>query len=108
VTAVIRSETELVFSGFRTQLFHPGDLDNVKKIQAGYKVQPLSAFLGLPAPKAAPAIDFIGPLTPDAQKNLPAFFIILNFVLKFCPAVPSETALSERFAKDRRRRGEDL
>ena len=28
---------------YRTQLFNPADIDNVKKIQAGYKVQPLSA-----------------------------------------------------------------
>ena len=41
---------------YRTQLFNPEDMDNVKKIQAGYKVQPLSAFLGKPAPPAAPAI----------------------------------------------------
>ena len=46
VKKVFRSETELVLAVYRTQLFNPGDLDNVKKIQAGYKVQPLSAFLG--------------------------------------------------------------
>jgi hypothetical protein len=36
---------------YRVQLFDPVDLDNVKKIQAGFKVQPLSAFLGTPAPR---------------------------------------------------------
>ena len=46
VKKVIRSETEFVLALYRTQLFNPGDLDNVKKVQAGYKVQPLSAFLG--------------------------------------------------------------
>jgi hypothetical protein len=71
----------------------------VKKVQAGYKAQPLSAFLGQPAPPAAPTIDFIKPLTPAAQKTSPEFFNVLNFVLKFCPTVPSETALMERFAK---------
>ena len=54
VNKVIRSETELVLAAYRTQLFNPGDLDNVKKVQAGYKAQPLSAFLGQPAPAAAP------------------------------------------------------
>jgi len=44
----------------------------VKKVQAGYKVQPLSAFLGQPAPKAAPAIDFIKPLSPAEEKDLAA------------------------------------
>jgi hypothetical protein len=99
VKKVIRSETDLVIAAYRTQLFNPGDLDNVKKVQAGYKAQPLSAFLGTAAPKAAPAIDFIKPLTPAMQKTSPEFFNILNFVLKFCPTVPSETALMERFAK---------
>ena len=56
VQKVIRSETEYVLAGYRTQLFNPGDLDNVKKIQAGYKAQPISAFLGQPAPKPAPPI----------------------------------------------------
>ena len=41
ITKVIRSETELVLAVYRTQLFNPGDLENVKAIQAGYKVQPL-------------------------------------------------------------------
>jgi hypothetical protein len=99
VKEVIRSETEFVFAGFRTQLFDPGDLDNVKKVQAGYKAQTLSAFLGTAAPKAAQVIDFIKPLTPAEQKTSPQFFNILNFVLQFCPANPSETELMARFAK---------
>jgi len=96
---VIRSETEFVLAVYRTQLFNPGDLDNVKKVQAGYKAQTLSAFLGTAAPKAAPVIDFIKPLTPAEEKTSPQFFNILNFVLQFCPTVPSEKALMARFAK---------
>jgi hypothetical protein len=99
VAKVLRSETELVFVGYRTQLFSPGDIENVKKVQAGYKVQSLSAFLGQPTPKAEPAIDFIKPLTPEQQKTSVDFFNILNFVLQFCPTVPSETGLMERFSK---------
>jgi hypothetical protein len=99
VKKVIRAETELVLAPYRTQLFNPGDIDNVKKIQAGYKVQTLSAFLGQPAPKAAPAIDFIQPLTPDTQKTSPEFYNILNFILQFCPTHPSEKNLMARFAK---------
>jgi hypothetical protein len=99
VKKVIRSETEFVFAAYRTQLFDPADLDNVKKVQAGYKAQPLSAFLGQPAPKAAPAIDFVRPLTPEAQKTAPEFYDILNFVLQFCPTNPSEKDLMARFAK---------
>ena len=99
VKKVIRSETDFVFALYRTQLFYPGDLDNVKKVQAGYKAQTLSAFLGTPAPKAAAVIDFIKPLPPEAEKTSPEFFNILNFVLRFCPTNPSETQLMARFAK---------
>ncbi|MFO7688181.1 MAG: DUF1254 domain-containing protein [Desulfobacterales bacterium] len=98
VTKVIRSETELAPAIYRTQLFNPGDLDKVKAIQADYKAQSLSAFLGQPAPKPAPTIDFIKPLTPETQKSSPEFFNVLNFVLKFCPTVPSEKELMARFA----------
>lgn len=99
IDKVFRSETELAFPGFRTQLFNPGDIDNVKKVQAGYKVETLSAFLGTTPPEAAPAIEFIKPLSPAEQKTSPEFFNILNFVLQFCPTVPSETELMARFAK---------
>jgi hypothetical protein len=99
VKKVLHSETELVILVYRTQLFEPGDIDNVKKIQAGYKVEPLSVFLGTAAPNAAPAIEFIKPLTPETQKTSLDFFNIINFVLQFCPTDPSETELMARFAK---------
>jgi hypothetical protein len=99
VKKVFRCDTDFAFVAGRTQLFNPDDIDNVRKIQAGYKVQPLSAFLGQPAPKAAPAIDFIKPLTPADEKTSLEFFNILNFVLQYCPPVPSEKALMARFAK---------
>jgi hypothetical protein len=99
IKQVFRSETELVLAVYRTQLFNPADIDNVKKVQAGYKVQPLSAFLGQPAPAAPPAINFMKPLTPDTQKTSLQFFNVLNFVLGFCPTVPSENELMARFAR---------
>src|SRR5262245_35085765 len=99
IKKVLRADTQMVLAFYRTQLFNPGDLDNVRKIQAGYKVQPLSAFLGQPAPPAAAAIDFIKPLTHETEKTSLAFFDVLNFVLQFCPTLPSEKQLMTRFAK---------
>lgn len=99
VAKVIRSETTLAIAAYRTQLFNPGDLDNVKKIQAGYTVQPLSAFLGRPAPKPVPVVNFIEPLTPVGVKASVDVLAQLNFLLQFCPTNPSEKALMERFAK---------
>jgi len=99
VKAVIPAETDFVLAVYRTQLFNPADLPNVEKVQAGYKVQTLSEFLGTAPPKPAPAVDFIKPLTPAEEKTSLQFFNILNFVLQFCPTDPSETALRARFAK---------
>jgi hypothetical protein len=99
IKAVIRSETEFAFVLYRTQLFNPGDIENVKKIQAGYKVEPLSQFLGRPAPPAAPTVNFIKPLTPEQEHTSLEFFNVLSFILQFCPTNPSEKALMARFAK---------
>ncbi|WSH73075.1 DUF1254 domain-containing protein [Rhizobium leguminosarum] len=99
VKKVIRSETDFIWAAYRTQLFNPDDIDNVKKIQAGYKAEPLSAFLGQTAPAAAPAVDFIKTLTPEEEKTSPEFFNILNFILQYCPTDPSEIELMARFAK---------
>jgi hypothetical protein len=99
IKKIFHTETELALAVYRTQLFNPGDLENVKKVQAGYNVQVLSEFLGQPGPKAAPAIDFIEPLSLDALKASPDFFKILNFVLKFCPIHHSEEELMVRFAR---------
>jgi hypothetical protein len=99
IKKVIRSETDILMPIYRVQLFKPADIDNVKKVQAGFKVQTISAFLGQPAPKGAPALDFIEPLTPETQKTSLKFFNILNWVLRYCPTDPSEVELMKRFAR---------
>lgn len=98
VNEVIRSETDLANVLYRTQLFGPSDLESVQKVQAGYLVQPLSAFLNQPPPAPAPVIDFVPPLTPEQQKTSPQFFEILNFALRFAPTPPGEEDLRARFA----------
>ena len=99
VKEVIHSETDMVLVVYRTQLFSPADLDNVKKVQAGYKVEFLSSFLGQPAPQAAPQVSFMEPCTPEEERTSLKSFEVLNFALGFCPTVESEIALMERFAK---------
>lgn len=99
IAKVFRCETDFAFAIFRTQLFGPDDLENVKQVQAGYKLQTLSAFLGQPAPPAAPTIEF-----PKIDKQLAEQnpFAYLNFVLQFCPttgAAEVEKPLRARFAK---------
>lgn len=98
IAEIVPSETEISYALFRTQLFNPGDLDNVKRVQAGYRVQPLSQYLGKPAPPAAPAVDWPKP-DPATMTTTPALFRYLNFLLAFAPTDPSETDLMARFAK---------
>jgi hypothetical protein len=98
VNAVIRCETQFAFVLYRTQLFDSADIENVKKVQAGYKVQALSQFLGTPAP-APPAVDFLAPLEADEARTSLEFFTVLNFLLQFCPTHSSETELMARFAR---------
>jgi len=99
VTKVIRSETQLVSVVGRTQLFKPADLENVKKIQAGYKIQPLSTFLGTAAPPAPAPVEWPKPLAGAEARTSPEFFNRLGFLLQFAdPPHPSEVKLRERFA----------
>jgi hypothetical protein len=98
VNDVIQSDTNLATVLYRTQLRDPADLPNVEKIQAGYHVTPLSAFLKQPAPPPAPPIDFVPALTSDQERTSPQFFDILDFALKFAPTQPAEQAMLARFA----------
>jgi len=100
IKEVITSETNLVLGIYRTQLFGPDDLDNVKTVQAGYRLESLSEYLGTAPPTAAPALHYAEPLSKEAQNTSPEVFGILNFILTaYCPTVPSESALMARFAK---------
>jgi hypothetical protein len=96
IDKVFRCETEFAFAIYRTQLFNPADLDNVKKVQAGYKAMPLSAFLKT----EPPAIDGFGFPKFDKKAAFGTDFIVyLNFLLQFCPANDAERPVRERFAK---------
>ena len=95
IKQVFRSSSQFALGVYRTQLFNPDDMPNVEKVQAGYKVQPLSAFLKRPSPAAAPAIDF-----PKIDKQLVKtnFFDYLGFALQFAPPGPEEEAIRARLA----------
>ena len=99
IAKAFRSETDFAWALYRTQLFETADIDGVKAVQAGYKVQTLSAFLGTAPPPPAPKVDFRPPLSVEAQRGSPEFFDILNFVLTYSPTDPTEVALRDRFAR---------
>jgi hypothetical protein len=97
IKKVFRSSTQFSLAGYRTQLFNPDDLDNIKKVQAGYKAQVLSAYLKQPATQAATtAIDF-----PKIDKQLVKtnFFEYLDFALQFAPAQENEKQIRAQLAR---------
>ncbi|UVO26480.1 DUF1254 domain-containing protein [Bradyrhizobium arachidis] len=96
IKKVFRSSTQLSAAAYRTQLFNPDDVENVRKVQAGYKVQTLSAYLNQPATTAAAAIDF-----PKIDKELVKtnFFEYLDFALQFAPAQENEKEIRAQLAR---------
>jgi hypothetical protein len=96
IKKVFRSSTQLSIVIYRTQLFRPDDIDNVKKVQAGYKVQTLSGYLNQSMTTAAAAIDF-----PKIDKELVKtnFFEYLDFALQFAPAQENEKEIRAALAK---------
>ncbi|MGO4394703.1 DUF1254 domain-containing protein [Variovorax sp. M-6] len=95
IRKVFPSETQFMLAIYRTQLFDAADMPNVKKVQAGYKVEPLSAFLKQTPPPAAPDIQFPA-WNEDALKT--GFASYLDFLMKFTPEVPVEKDMRARFA----------
>lgn len=95
IKKVFRSTTEFSVAAFRTQLFNAEDMPNVVKVQSGYKAQPLSAFLGQPAPAAATTVNF-----PKINKEMVKtnFFEYLDFALQFAPAGPEEKEIRAKLA----------
>ncbi len=95
IKKVFRSTTPFALTIFRTQLFNADDMPNVVKVQAGYRAQPLSAFLNQPAPPAAPKIDFVPATTAGIKEN---FYEYLDAALKFVPETPEDKAIRARLA----------
>ena len=96
IKQVFRSTTPFPLALIRTQLFNPDDMPNVERIQAGYKGQPLSAFLKQPAPPAAPTIAFVPATTAGIKDN---FFEYLDAALQFVPETSRDKAIRAKLAR---------
>jgi hypothetical protein len=96
IKQVFRSSTQFSLAAYRTQLINPEDMPNVIKLQSGYKVQPLSAYLHQPAPPAAPALNFPAANAEMVKTN---FFQYLDFALQFAPAAPDEKEIRANLAR---------
>ena len=99
VEKVFDSGTDFALATYRTQLFNPADIDNVKAIQDQYTVMPLSVFLDQPAPPPAPTINW-PVINKDMEKADP--FSYLAFILQFAPdtgPAAVEAPLREKLAR---------
>jgi hypothetical protein len=96
IKQMFRSGTQMSLAIFRTQLFNPADIDNVRKVQTGYHAQPLSAYLKQPALASAGAIEF-----PKFSQELAKtdFFRFLDFALQFAPPQENEKAIRAELAR---------
>jgi hypothetical protein len=96
IKKIFWSSTQFSAAIFRTQLFNPDDIDNVKNVQAGYTAKALSSYLNQPPPAPAPTIEF-----PKIDKELVKtnFFDYLDFALQFAPAAANETEIRNQLAR---------
>jgi hypothetical protein len=95
IKQIFKSSTPFGLTIFRTQLFNDKDMPNVVKIQAGYKAQPLSAFLKQPAPPAAATINFVPATTAGIKDN---FYSYLDAALEFVPASDENQVILDKLA----------
>ena len=75
----------------------PADLENVIKIQDGYKAEPLSTFLGESGPPPAPVIAW--PVYDKASAEGLGFFAYLTFLHQFAPELPEDQPVRDLLAR---------
>ena len=97
IDEVIQCETPLFFVIVRTQLFDPGDIENVKAIQDGYTLQTLNEYLGgneVPKPKSINI-----PEWNEGDQFTVASLKYLDAMLDLIESVPEEEQLMKEFAR---------
>lgn len=98
VEHVARAETRLVKIVTRILLEHADDGPAIHALEDAYRLEPLSAFIGRPAPPAAAPIEYPVPAAPRLEARSAAFIGYLNFLLPLCSIPADEQALFARFA----------
>ncbi|MFE1320910.1 DUF1254 domain-containing protein [Kitasatospora phosalacinea] len=96
VDGVLRADTELVGCVGRTAYAGPQDADALRAVQGGYRLRPLSAFLGAEPP--APAPEPAWPVWREEASTGLGFFAVLDFLLGFFPVLPGHRDLRGRLA----------
>ena len=97
IKQVFRSETQFIGTLTRTSWAGAEDRDGLVAMQRQYRIRPLSEYTGGKPPVPAPTWQF--PAWDEARANSAGFIDYLNFILQFAPAVASEKAALDRFAR---------
>jgi hypothetical protein len=98
IRGVFEIPTDLALVLLRTQLFEDADMVNVAAIQDACGVRPLSAYLGNPAPAAAPSLLPIAPVDVRRTPSL-RFFDVLAWMLRFMPPLPEDVLIRDGLAR---------
>jgi hypothetical protein len=97
IERVVRGESDLLGTLTRTQVIGgQPDLPRVTEIQQSYKLQPLSQFLGKPAPAAAPTIQW--PAWKEGDETREDYWRYVSFLLPFITPHADDAASYEKLA----------
>jgi hypothetical protein len=97
IQRIVRGESEFMGTLTRTQLKGMEDLSAMQATQQGYKLQPLSAFLGKTAPVAAKEIKW--PVWIDKVDRTADIFRYVNFMLPYTKPNPLDRPILDRIAR---------
>lgn len=97
IKRVLQAPTQFVLALYRTQLFGSRDMPAVRQIQDQFRVQPLSQYVGTPAPTPAPEPKWCAPIDVRKEPKSLRFFAVLNWMLQYMPPLDDERALRETF-----------
>ncbi len=97
IKRAIVGESKFLGTLTRTGVNGDGDVPKMKAVQAGYKLQPLSKFLGNSAPSPAPKIEW--PAYDAGALKTADFFKFANLMLQYTISNPADKPILDNAAK---------
>ncbi len=97
ITDVLRSETNIIFTVGRTQVFGPDDIPALKQIQSGYQLQPLSDYAKQPKPPARQMTEL--PDWVEGAQLDERFFAYLDVLLRLLEPADADRPVRDRLAR---------
>ncbi len=99
IQRVFHSPTQFLLALYRTQLFNPGDINNVHALQGQYQVRSLSTYQDSPPRPFINNFVKVNPIDIRKESESLQFFSILNAMLAYMPLLKEEAGLRSRFIK---------